>query len=58
MIAQSIPIDPERLNNAVGRFLGDVDAAVSGALVLSGDRLGYSTETPFQPHLRSSAVAS
>jgi ubiquinone/menaquinone biosynthesis C-methylase UbiE len=34
------PIDQERLHAAIMRFLGDVGSAMSGALVLIGDKLG------------------
>ena len=40
MTVEPLSIDQERLNSAVGKFLGDAGAALSGALVLIGDRLG------------------
>jgi 2-polyprenyl-3-methyl-5-hydroxy-6-metoxy-1,4-benzoquinol methylase len=33
-------IDPEKLHVAIGRFLGDVGAVVTAALVITGDKLG------------------
>jgi 2-polyprenyl-3-methyl-5-hydroxy-6-metoxy-1,4-benzoquinol methylase len=40
VIKEPVALDQERLHQAVGRFLGDVGAAISGALVLIGDHMG------------------
>lgn len=35
------PIDAEKLHAAIGKFLTDAGAAVSGALIIVGDKLGF-----------------
>jgi 2-polyprenyl-3-methyl-5-hydroxy-6-metoxy-1,4-benzoquinol methylase len=37
---QELPADPDRLNAFIGKMLGDLGAAATGALVVMGDRLG------------------
>ena len=36
-----LPIDSDKLNAAIGRFLGDVGAMVTAVSVLTGDKLGF-----------------
>src|SRR5579871_2917047 len=51
-------IDADRLNAAIGRFLGDVGGAVTGALVLIGDRLGLYKALAQAGPLTSSELAT
>jgi 2-polyprenyl-3-methyl-5-hydroxy-6-metoxy-1,4-benzoquinol methylase len=39
--AATSQIDPEKLNAAIGKFLNDAGAAVSGVLIIIGDKLGF-----------------
>lgn len=41
MTATQLPIDSDKLNAAIGRFLGDVGAMVTAVSVLTGDKLGF-----------------
>lgn len=40
MLSSAAPVDPEKLHAAIGKFLGDAGAAVTGALIIAGDKLG------------------
>ena len=33
-------VDPDKLNDFMGKMVGDMGACISGALVILGDRLG------------------
>src|SRR5258707_9844934 len=37
---EQVAVDPDRLNAFMGKMVGDMGAAISGALVILGDRLG------------------
>ncbi len=39
-MATATPVEPDRLNNFLGRMLGDMGATLNAALVVVGDRLG------------------
>lgn len=40
LTSTALPIDPAKLDAAIGRFLGDVGAVMTAASVLTGDKLG------------------
>jgi SAM-dependent methyltransferase len=40
---EQVAVDPEKLNAFMGKMVGDMGAAISGSLVILGDRLGLYT---------------
>lgn len=50
-------LDPDKLHNYVGKMLGDMGAAASGALVLLGDQLGLFSVIAEQGPANSESIA-
>lgn len=58
MSTTALPLDPEKLQAAIGRFLGDVGSVMTAVSVITGDRLGLYKALAGQGAQTSAELAS